>query len=90
MIKTLKHAYEVKTHFSGKFASIPFKVKKLVSSLGDAANEEFEAYQALLDSQFMLMALNDVKTYFSKGTCNTGCTQLDHAATLEGLVAHQV
>ncbi|PSS18122.1 Protein FLUORESCENT IN BLUE LIGHT like [Actinidia chinensis var. chinensis] len=82
--------FPLKRHLLGKFASIPFKVKKLVSSLGDAANEEFEAYQALLDSQFMLMALNDVKTYFSKGTCNTGCTQLDHATTLEGLVAHQV
>ena len=90
MVKTLKHASEDKTHFSGKFASIPFKVKKLVSSLGDAANEEFEAHQVLLDNQSMLMGVNDANTSFSKGTCNIGRTQLDHATTLEGLVAHQV
>ncbi|XP_057514759.1 protein FLUORESCENT IN BLUE LIGHT, chloroplastic-like isoform X3 [Actinidia eriantha] len=82
--------FHLKRHVLGKFASIPFKVKKLVSSLGDAANEEFEAHQVFLDNQSMLMGVNDVKTSFSKGTCNIGHTQLDHATILEGLVAHQV
>jgi len=68
--------------------SIPLKVKKLFSSVGNAAKEEYEAYLALLGRQAMPMGVDDVKTSISEGSC-VGPSQLDDDSTLEGLLLHQ-
>ncbi|GMQ08091.1 hypothetical protein CsSME_00051982 [Camellia sinensis var. sinensis] len=78
---------EDKTRFPGKLASIPFKVKKFLSSFGEASIEEFEARQPLLGSRSMLTGVNDVNTSVSEGTCDTVHTQVDYDTTLEDLVA---
>ncbi|KAI8565099.1 hypothetical protein RHMOL_Rhmol03G0234500 [Rhododendron molle] len=68
--------------------SIPLKVKKLVSSVENAAKEEFEAYLALLGRQAMLMGVDDVKTSISEGNF-VGPTQLDDVSSPGHLLAHQ-
>ncbi|KAI7986968.1 hypothetical protein LOK49_LG14G02190 [Camellia lanceoleosa] len=77
----------LKLHVFGKLASIPFKVKKFLSSFGDASIEEFEARQPLLGSRSMLTGVNDVNTSVSEGTCDTAHTQVDYDTTLEDLVS---
>lgn len=69
--------------------SIPLMVKKLFSSVGNAAKVEHEAYLALLGRQAMPIGVDDVKTSISEGSC-VGPSQLDDDLTLEGLLVHQV
>ncbi|KAI8564040.1 hypothetical protein RHMOL_Rhmol03G0152600 [Rhododendron molle] len=68
--------------------SIPLKVKKLVSSVENAAKEEFEDYLALLGRQAMPMGMDDVKTSISEGNF-VGPTQLDDVSSPGHLLAHQ-
>ncbi|KAI8532497.1 hypothetical protein RHMOL_Rhmol11G0219100 [Rhododendron molle] len=72
----------------GNMGSIPLKVKKLVSSVENAAKEEFEDYLALLGRQAMPMGVDDVKTSISEGNF-VGPTQLDDVSSPGHLLAHQ-
>ncbi|KAI8564021.1 hypothetical protein RHMOL_Rhmol03G0152100 [Rhododendron molle] len=69
--------------------SIPLKVKKLVSSVENAAKEEFEDYLALLGRQAMPMGVDDVKTSISEGNF-VGPTQLDDVSSPGHVLAHQM
>ncbi|KAF7147671.1 hypothetical protein RHSIM_Rhsim03G0211800 [Rhododendron simsii] len=73
----------------GNMGSIPLKVKKLISSVENAAKEEFEAYLALLGRHAMPMGVDDVKTSISEGNF-VGPTQLDDDSSPGHLLAHQV
>ncbi|KAL6996229.1 hypothetical protein U1Q18_006364 [Sarracenia purpurea var. burkii] len=79
-----------KRHVFCKLAYVPFKIKKLVPSLGDAVSEKFDAHHKLLGRQFMLMGVNDWKIFIAEETCDIGPTHLDYGTTLESLVVHQV